>query len=268
MVWRYLENETEDVFWMLFQEPIPPLFKTIILKNFYFFSPSIEHSLHNPTIDELYHENSKLIQNSNYFQTVNRRYKSLFPFLKRDRSKSFEAYYDMEGICKPIERLDEPYKGILNIIKKCLPISIGFYCILCGEPPVLLKFEKPDYLFLVKILPFNLNEFLTKNIYLLNESEISLKEKPLVVIFLFTNHTIFRTIFGLRGYKIALFEVGKCVGSIEAEIKNLNLSCYSTSIFYDNPINRLLNLDGKRFAVHSIILIGNISESLRPNNLT
>jgi hypothetical protein len=175
----------------------------------------------------------------------------------KDKKKSIEAFYKIGGIYESFKNLKEKERNVLTFLKNSIPFFFGFYCILWGKKYTLFKFERPEFLLLVKELKFDVNNYLKENLFIYDSEELKPLnlEKPFLVIFLFMNHHIIRSIFGLRGYRIALIECGRLIKMIENEMNNSQMKVTSTSIFYDNSLNRLLGLDGHNFSVQGVIIV-------------
>jgi len=256
MSWRYEEYEAEIIPYIFPQSPLIPPFKNLILRrtNLSFFLSS---SIENAFIDEVYHENSKLSPFVNSFSSMQNYLKNLKYLFIKDKKKSIEAFYKIGGIYESFKNLKEKERNVLTFLKNSIPFFFGFYCILWGKKYTLFKFERPEFLLLVKELKFDVNNYLKENLFIYDSEELKPLnlEKPFLVIFLFMNHHIIRSIFGLRGYRIALIECGRLIKMIENEMNNSQMKVTSTSIFYDNSLNRLLGLDGHNFSVQGVIIV-------------
>lgn len=256
MGWRYKHWEEETMPVMLPQYPIAPPFKSAILRKTNFSLFLSHHISKNPPIDELYHENSKLSPLFDSFITMENNAKNLkYLYMKE---KSIEAFYNIGGIYRSFEEVNKKGRDILTPLKSLLPFFYGFYCVIFEKKFLLFKFEKPKYFLLVKELDLSFDTFLRENLYVFNSDKLesSALKSPFLVIFLYLNHFIVKHMFGVRGYRFAMVECGKLMEQFKNEIKKPELNVVTTSLFYDNSLNRFLGLDGRNFSVQGVIVIG------------
>ncbi len=256
MVWRYEKYETEIMPLIFIQYPIAPPFKNLIIRKSNLSSFLSHHITEKPDIDELYHENSKLSPFINSFLSMQNHLSNFTHLLDNGKGKSIEAFYENNGIYKSIKGLKEPFRSILFSTKNLLSIFYGFYCFLY-ENRILFKFERPEHLIFLKEIQFEPDKFFNKNLFVFTSQELKSLElkNPILLIFLYLNHYLARSVFGVRGYRMTLIECGKIIKMAENEIEKLGLDPISTSLFYDNSLNRFLGLDGRNFSVQGVIVV-------------
>ncbi|MEW6456778.1 MAG: hypothetical protein AB1410_08730 [Acidobacteriota bacterium] len=254
MAWRYNEYEQEISAGILTLYPIIPPFKSLILRNTPLSAILSRHSAGKISIEELYHENSKLSKAISNFENIYGYFKNI-KYIQKSQTKEMESFIKLGEMYKSLDMLQEVDKKILNKLKSVLPIYLGFYVLFKEDRCRLFKFLRPAYLQLIKEKNIDIAGFIKENIFLDESSNYNI-QKTSKIIFVYGNHIVAKSAFGVRGYRVILFDCGRTIQMIEDLAGSWNLPSISASLFYDLPVNKFLGLDGRGFSVHGIILLG------------
>jgi len=252
--WRYLQQEYGELTTILKQHPVPPIFKTLILRN---SDPArFVASLIGGQIapDEIYQENSIYSPFNRSFDTIEEGITCAQAIREEKEAKPVTAYFEPGTLYRHLSTLSYRHRDLVQSLVRELPPYIGFFCLpLEGHFP-LLKYEKQGFL-LHKRDVGDAALIVKENIRFIKNGALSMPcvESGNLYLFMYVNQVLCRTIFGSRGYRIAVFECGILACYLKSMAEKCDMSLDSTTVFYDRQLQRFLGLDGRYFTLQAVL---------------
>jgi|GEM_PF-1979425 hypothetical protein len=256
MGWRYLRYELERWDDLMSFRPIPPLFKSLMLRNTTLARELMFYDSTKTHIDELYHENSKYSKNTTNLEHIKLHLLKLKQMESQCGLTPKKEFLEEGKAFMTLDALPEYLRKILEKIQEEeVPIFINVFLLMKSDGCYdLLKLDRTSgYVILIKKVSLDkVHELVENSIFTLKDNI----EDPKAILFVYGNHIISRVIYGNRGYRVVLLECGKVIGLIENVLRTAGLVSDSTYVFYDDSINEFLDFNDREYSVHAVVVVG------------